>query len=164
MKNGQEKRKTYEFDEFRLDISDGKLWRGNEQVSLTHKAVDLLTLLVERRGETLSKNEIIENLWRDTYVDENNLAVTVSTLRKAFGEKANDNRFIETVPRRGYRFVADVREPENDFVIERQTTTSITIEETEKDEVDLSLDNRILERRVRRQSILLAGVAVLIVA
>lgn len=164
MKNGQDNKNFYEFDEFRLDANDGKLWRGTEQIALTHKAIDLLTLLIERRGETLSKNEIIENLWRDTYVDENNLAVTVSTLRKAFGEKASDNRFIETVPRRGYRFVADVREPEPAFVIERQTLTNITIEETEKDAVDAAAGNRILERRVQRQSTFLLGVAVLIVA
>ena len=164
MKNGQSNKKTYEFEGFRLDASDGRLWRGTEQIALTHKAIDLLTLLVERRGEILTKNEIIENLWRDTYVDENNLAVTVSTLRKAFGEKASDNRFIETVPRRGYRFVADVREPEPAFVIERQTLTNITIEESEKDAVDPAIGNQILERRVQRQSTLLLGVAVLIVA
>jgi DNA-binding winged helix-turn-helix (wHTH) protein/TolB-like protein len=163
MKNGHKTKKIYEFDEFRLDASDGKLWRGGEQISLTHKAIDLLTLLVERRGETLTKNEIIENLWRDTYVDENNLAVTVSTLRKAFGEKASENRFIETVPRRGYRFVADVQEPESSFVIEKQTQTHITIEEIERDETDLAIDGRGSGQESGNRSVLFVAAAGLII-
>jgi len=85
MKNGQETRKTYEFEEFRIGTGEGKLWRGAEQIALTHKVFDLLTLLIERRGTTLTKNEIIENLWRDTSVDENNRAVTVGFFRRRFG-------------------------------------------------------------------------------
>jgi DNA-binding winged helix-turn-helix (wHTH) protein/TolB-like protein len=135
MKETQEKWRIYEFGGFRLETADGKLFRGAEQVALTHKAVELLTLLVERRGETVSKNEILDALWRDTFIDENNLAVTVSMLRRAFGEKANDNRFIETVPKRGYRFVADVSETAQGngaLLVERRRQTRITISETQK--------------------------------
>ncbi|MBX7173733.1 MAG: winged helix-turn-helix domain-containing protein [Pyrinomonadaceae bacterium] len=124
--------KFYEFEEFRLDVEDKTLWRGQEKLSLPLKAVEMLTLLVENRGRTVTKDEILETLWQDTFVDENNLAVTVSSLRKAFGESKNDNRFIETVPRRGYRFVADVSQTNGNLILEKHTITEITLE---KDEV-----------------------------
>ena len=124
--------KFYEFDEFRLDIDDKTLWRGKEKVYLPLKAVEMLTLLIENRGRTVTKDEILEKLWEDTFVDENNLAVTVSALRKAFGERKDENRFIETVPRRGYRFVADARETTGSVILEEHTVAEITFEETEK--------------------------------
>lgn len=125
------KSRIYEFSGFRLDAEEHELRRGTEQVAVTPKAIELLTLLIERRGRTVTKEEILEKLWPDTYIDENNLAVTVSMLRKAFGERAFDRKFIETVPKRGYRFVADVTECSDEAVlIEKHTLTEITIEES----------------------------------
>lgn len=124
-------RKNYEFDGFRLDVHDKTLWRGKEKVSLPLKAVEMLTLLVENRGRTVTKEEILETLWQNTFVDENNLAVTISSLRKAFGESKNENRFIETVPRRGYRFVAEIAENKGSLILEKRTVTEITLEKDE---------------------------------
>jgi DNA-binding winged helix-turn-helix (wHTH) protein/TolB-like protein/Tfp pilus assembly protein PilF len=121
--------RIYTFGEFQLDTAEHALRQGTEQIPLTHKAIELLILLVERRGQTVTKNELMDTLWRDTYVDENNLAVTVMMLRKAFGETAFDKKFIETVPKRGYRFVAETQETTADLLIEKQTLTRITIEE-----------------------------------
>ncbi len=134
--------KFYEFDEFRLDIDDKTLWRGKEKVYLPLKAVEMLTLLIENRGRTVTKDEILEKLWEDTFVDENNLAVTVSALRKAFGERKDENRFIETVPRRGYRFVADARETTGSVILEKHTVAEITFEETEKQKHRIGRRNR----------------------
>jgi DNA-binding winged helix-turn-helix (wHTH) protein/TolB-like protein/lipoprotein NlpI len=124
-------RKIYEFDEFRLDVDDKTLRRGEEKLSLPLKAVEMLNLLIENRGRTVTKEEILETLWHDTFVDENNLAVMVSALRKAFGDSNNKNRFIETVPRRGYRFVAEAREITGNLILEKQTIAEITLEKTE---------------------------------
>lgn len=120
----------YSFGEFRLDANEQALFHGARRISLTPKAIELLTTLIQRRGETVTKNELMDSLWRDTYVDENNLAVTVMMLRKAFGEAASDKKFIETVPKRGYRFVAPVEVTNADLLIEKQTLTRITIDET----------------------------------
>ena len=76
---------------------------------LTLKAFDLLQLLAENQGHLLEKDEILRRVWPDSVVEENNLTVTISSLRKALGEDPNDRQYIETVPRRGYRFVADLR-------------------------------------------------------
>ncbi len=134
--------KNYEFDEFRLDVDDKTLWHGKEKVYLPLKAVEMLTLLLENRGRTVTKDEILEKLWQDTFVDENNLAVTVSALRKAFGERKDENRFIETVPRRGYRFVADVNETNGSLILEKHTVTEITLEESEKPKNRIGRRNR----------------------
>ncbi len=102
--------KIYEFGDFRFDTAEQILQRaGGEIVPLTPKVFDLLQILVERHGHLLSKDELIKTLWAESFVEEANLNVTVSALRRALGEKPNENRYIETVPRRGYRFVAEVR-------------------------------------------------------
>ncbi|MBC7911994.1 MAG: winged helix-turn-helix domain-containing protein [Pyrinomonadaceae bacterium] len=128
----KEVRRIYEFGQFRLDVAESVLWRDGEKVALTQKAIELLLLLIERGGRMVSKEELINALWPDTFVDENNLPVTISMLRKAFGEKAGAGRFIETVPRRGYRFTSDVRlvnaEPA-ELIIERRATSRSVIEE-----------------------------------
>lgn len=135
-------RKIYEFDEFRLDVDDKTLWHEQEKVYLPLKAIEMLTLLVENRGRTVTKDEILETLWQDTFVDENNLAVTISALRKAFGERKDENRFIETVPRRGYRFVADAKETNGSLILEKQTITEITLEKAEQPQISITNRNR----------------------
>lgn len=120
--------KVYEFDKFRLETGDKTLYAEDQKISLPIKAVELLTLLVENTGRTVSKEEILQNIWCETYVDENNLAVMISALRKAFGEGKNDNRFIETIPRRGYRFVHEIEATECDLILEKHTITEFTVE------------------------------------
>lgn len=95
-----------EFGPFRFDRADRTLWRDGHIVPLTPKALDTLAALVETPGRLLEKEELIQAVWPDTFVEEGNLAVQISLLRKTFG----DDSYIETVPRRGYRFVAPVRD------------------------------------------------------
>jgi TolB-like protein/DNA-binding winged helix-turn-helix (wHTH) protein len=100
----------YEFGPFRLDPKERKLTRGNEIVALTPKAFDTLHLLVRNSGHLLEKDELIRQLWPDSFVEEGNLSNNIFVLRKALGE---DPQYIETVPKRGYRFVGAVRRASN---------------------------------------------------
>ena len=109
MMKAQAKR-FYVFGVFRVDVTERLLFGEKGVVSLTPKAFDTLLVLVENSGHVLSKDELMEKVWPDSFVEENNLAQNISALRKALGEDSGGQKFIETVPRRGYRFVADVRE------------------------------------------------------
>ena len=102
-------RRLYEFGDFRLDASERLLSRRGVTVPLTPKAIDLLLALVEQPGRLLDKEALLKTVWPDTFVEENNLADNIFKLRRVLGEGENGPRFIETVPKRGYRFVADVR-------------------------------------------------------
>jgi DNA-binding winged helix-turn-helix (wHTH) protein/TolB-like protein/tetratricopeptide (TPR) repeat protein len=100
----------FEFGPFRLEAAERRLWRdAAEPVQLPPKVFDLLVLLVENRGRLLDKGFLMESLWPGTFVEEANLSVNVSLLRKALGDGAGET-YIETVPKRGYRFVANVKE------------------------------------------------------
>jgi TolB-like protein/Flp pilus assembly protein TadD len=100
---------VYEFSLFRLDAHDRVLMRGDRTIHLTEKVFNILLLLVERSGHLVSKEELMERIWPDSVVEENNLTVSMSALRKALGETRGGVQYIETVAKRGYRFVADVR-------------------------------------------------------
>src|SRR6266404_1306587 len=100
----------YEFGPFRLSTVERLLLRGGEVVPLTPKVFDVLALLVERNGHLLEREELLSAVWTDSFVEEANLTVSISALRKALGEQAGGQQYIETVPKRGYRFVASVRE------------------------------------------------------
>lgn len=101
---------SFEFGAFRVIPAERQLLRGEEPVPLTPKTFDLLVLLVENSGHLMEKTELMKRLWADSFVDEANLSVNMSALRRALGEGANENHYIETVSRRGYRFVAPVQE------------------------------------------------------
>ena len=126
-------RKIYEFGLFRLDISERTLSLEGDPVMLTPKVFDLLVLLVENHGRLLEKEEIINELWAESFVEEANLNVNISALRRAIGETPSEQKFIETVPRRGYRFIAEVRE-----VVESDPKTLDELTES----LDLSAENR----------------------
>jgi TolB-like protein/DNA-binding winged helix-turn-helix (wHTH) protein/Tfp pilus assembly protein PilF len=100
------------FGPFRLDPAQRLLFRDAQVVSLTPKALDVLLALVENAGQLLTKDELLERVWPDTFVEEVTLAKNVSRLRKALGKTPEGGEYIETHSRRGYRFVAEVREPE----------------------------------------------------
>src|SRR5688572_3819249 len=104
-------KEIYEFDDFRLDISERLLLRQNEPVPLPEKAFETLRLLVKNAGHLVEKNEILNTVWAGVIVEENNLDKNISILRRALGEKKG-RKFIETVRRHGYRFVAEVRKLE----------------------------------------------------
>lgn len=102
--------RLYEFGPFRLDAAERVLFRDNQPLSLTPKAFDTLLLLVENSGRILEKESMLRAIWQDTFVEEANLAVNISALRKVLGERQGGGQYIETVPRRGYRFIAEVRQ------------------------------------------------------
>ncbi|PYT05242.1 MAG: hypothetical protein DMF60_12595 [Acidobacteria bacterium] len=122
----------YEFGPFRLYAGERLLLRDGQSIQLTPKAFDTLTLLVENGGRVVGKDALMEAVWPDTFVDENTLTRNISTLRKALGENTNRDRYIETVPKLGYRFVADVREIRDQgayFVLGKSVRSRIVIEE-----------------------------------
>jgi Tol biopolymer transport system component/DNA-binding winged helix-turn-helix (wHTH) protein len=110
MLNGQ--KRLYEFGQFRLDSRERMLHRNGDAVPLPPKAFDTLLLLVQNSGRALDKEEMMRQLWPDTFVEEVNLAQNVSLLRKTLGENRGEPQYIETLPKRGYRFIANVREVE----------------------------------------------------
>ncbi|HKP86462.1 MAG TPA: winged helix-turn-helix domain-containing protein [Blastocatellia bacterium] len=119
----RQKKHFYEFDSFLLDETERLLLRGVEPVSLTPKAFDLLLVLVSNAGVSLGKEELMERVWPDAFVEEANLAVNISMLRKALGEMPGGGQYIETLPRRGYRFAAEVTE----FWDDLPASTMVTI-------------------------------------
>src|SRR5262245_41888427 len=117
----------YEFGPFRLDTSERLLVRHGEIVSLPPKVFDTLVALVEKNGSLIEKDELISTLWPDTFVEEATLARNISDLRKALGESSGVGKFIETVPKRGYRFTAAVRRfqtEEPTVIVERLAESS----------------------------------------
>ena len=111
-------RLCYVFRQFRLDSVDKVLLKDEQPVPLTPKAIDTLLALVARHGHLVTKEELLQRVWPDAFVEENNLAQNISMLRRVLGEAVGAERFIETVPKRGYRFVAPVTEhvPDSDAV------------------------------------------------
>ena len=100
---------SYVFGEFRLDAKARVLFRAGEIVALYPKAIEVLTCLVESQGGVTTKEELLEKVWPDTFVEEGTLTRSISVLRKALGDSPEGHSYILTVPKRGYRFVASVR-------------------------------------------------------
>src|SRR5512132_2637554 len=99
---------AYRFGPFHLDARERRLSRGDRVIPLRLKVFDTLLVLVENAGRLVTKQELLDTVWPETTVEENNLNHNVSVLRKALGEKATGQQYIETVPRVGYRFAAPV--------------------------------------------------------
>jgi len=100
----------YEFGRFRLKTAERVLLREGELVPLTPKVFEILVTLVEHGGQVVAKDDLMKRVWPNTFVEEGNLTQNISLLRKALGETPGGVQFIETVPRRGYRFVAETNE------------------------------------------------------
>lgn len=125
--------KNFRFAEFELDGIKRLLSRNGEPVSLNPKAFELLLVMVELRGDVLTKDDLLNKVWPDQIIEEGNLKVHISALRKALGQSGNDNRFIVTVPGRGYSFVADLEDRETrEIVVERHTYSNIVVEQEEE--------------------------------
>lgn len=101
--------RIYEFGEFRLDIGHRMLYRGAEELTLVPKAVETLIALIERRGEIVGKDELLEIVWPDAIVEESNLFLYLSVIRKTLGTQETGKPWVETLRRRGYRFNGEVR-------------------------------------------------------
>jgi DNA-binding winged helix-turn-helix (wHTH) protein/TolB-like protein len=132
---GEPESHFYEFGRFRLDASERVLLRDRDPVPLTPKVFDILLALVERGGHIVEKDDLMKKVWPDTFVEEGNLTQNVSLLRKALGESRDSPQFIETVARRGYRFVAAVKASGDNGVDHGETTA--LIERTENENAGL---------------------------
>lgn len=123
----------YEFGSFRLDPDHRLLMREDQPVAVQPKAFDILLVLVQNSEKTVSKDELLKAVWPDTFVEESNLAQNIFVLRKTLGDAAGKNRYIVTVPGRGYRFAEKVKEiapVEESLVVETQSIQRVTINET----------------------------------
>jgi len=151
-----ERKRLYEFGAFRLDPAERLLARDGRRVPLAPKVFDTLLILVESSGRVLTKEQLIETLWPDSFVEENNLTQHISALRRALGngnphisknvrsaalsgskDPSDEQEYIETVPKLGYRFVVPVRETGADdaeLVISRRTRTHIVLREEQVEE------------------------------
>jgi DNA-binding winged helix-turn-helix (wHTH) protein len=96
----------YKFGPYQLISIERQLLRNGDSVPITSRAFDTLLTLVGRRGHLVEKSELFATVWKDSCVEEGNLAVTVSMIRKALGDSRKDQKYIETISKRGYRFVA----------------------------------------------------------
>ena len=124
----------YQFNSFRLEPGKRQLTRDGRVVSLPPKAFDTLLLLVKNSGQAVKKDDLIKQVWPDSFVDENNLNQYISLLRKKLGGEGQGESFIKTVPRWGYRFVADVqerRDEETELMLRRKTSPEIVIKEAQ---------------------------------
>ena len=139
MNKGRPKR-FFVFGVFRIDVTERVLLNEKGPVPLTPKAFDLLLFLVQNSGHVVDKEELMREVWPDSFVEENNLAQNISTLRKTLG--TGGGKLIETVPKRGYRFVADVKETGDevaDVIVREHTRQRVIIEEqTEPDHLTLN--------------------------
>jgi TolB-like protein/Flp pilus assembly protein TadD len=104
---------SFEFGPFRLDLCERLLLRNGRAVPLAPKLFDTLAILVENSGHTLEKDELIKKLWPDSFVEESSLSQNIFQLRKALEEGTSSRQYIETIPKRGYRFAVAVREIRN---------------------------------------------------
>ena len=129
----KQKHQIYEFDNFRLDAGERRLSRDGQPVTLPSKAFDLLLVLVENSGRLVEKEELYQRVWADQVVEESNLTVQMSAIRKALGERTQNPRYVVTVPGHGYRFIGEVgsRDEDREVVIETQTLSHIVIEKQE---------------------------------
>ena len=98
----------YEFGPFHLDSVQRLLFRDGQPLALEPKVLDTLLALVENRGQLVEKEALIKRVWPDTFVEEGNLTRNIHHLRKVLGKDSGGGEYIETVPKRGYRFVAEV--------------------------------------------------------
>lgn len=128
----KESRPVYAFGPFRFDPAERLLLRDGKSVQLAPKVFETLTALIENRGRLVGKDELMSRLWPDTFVEEATLARNISDLRKALGESTGQQKFIETVPKRGYRFNAVVTSVGSDdlsLVVERHVKSRVVFEE-----------------------------------
>src|SRR5204863_4497969 len=104
----EQNQQVYGFDKFRLDVPNRKLLRDGVPVSLQAKAFDMLVVLIENGGRLVGKDELFRRVWPDLIVEESNLTVQVSAIRRALGDNKDNPHYIITVPGHGYRFTSDV--------------------------------------------------------
>src|SRR6478735_7739589 len=128
-----ETRSNISFAEFELDTEHRQLRRDGKPLPLYAKTFDLLAFLIQKNGHVVTKDEILDAVWEGQIVEESNLSVQISALRKVLGERKNEPRFLVTVPGKGYKFVADVNGEGHggEIVIERHQFSRVVVDDTE---------------------------------
>src|SRR5271166_2849819 len=117
-------RQLFEFGRFRLDRTERFLFQDGAAVPLSPRLFDTLLVLVENRGHVVQKNDLMQKVWNDVAVEENNLTQSISALRKILGDNLDGPKFIETLPKRGYRFVASVKEVSEEELGDERTSVT----------------------------------------
>src|SRR5919205_3191347 len=128
--------RSYLFDGFRVDVNERLLFKGSREVSLTPKVFDTLLVLLDNSSHVITKKELMQQVWPDSFVEENNLAQNISILRKALGKSPDGEQYIQTVPKRGYRFVGDVSATggeEESVIVRERTRARIVVERDDED-------------------------------
>src|ERR1041385_7933130 len=166
-----ESQRFFEFDNFLLDAQQRLLFRDGRPLELTPKVFDVLLELIESGGRVVEKKELMESVWPDNFVEESNLTQHISTLRKKLGQDASQQRYILTVPGRGYRFVVPVKSWDDDAIITVQERVRSRIrigdvgESAEQDQIIQSA-HRVLpaapeQSRSRMKWAIMVGVAIM---
>ena len=158
---------SYRFKSFTLKPVERQLFDGDRQLTLTPKAFDVLTLLLVNAGHLVTKEELMEKIWAESFVEEANLARLIHTIRKTLGEDENGNKFIETVPTKGYRFVAEVEKEAVALRENRETFASNGSLEVWPDRLDSPADAQPVPTPIDEKKILsrwLFAVLILVVA
>jgi DNA-binding winged helix-turn-helix (wHTH) protein/TolB-like protein/cytochrome c-type biogenesis protein CcmH/NrfG len=124
----------YRFDDVTVDCENFRVLKNGQDITLTPRAFDVLIFLLHNGGRVVEKKEIFDFVWKDTFVSDNALTKIIKEIRRAFDDDANKPRYIETVPKRGYRFIGEVKEKSNQTASEIETTRvgQIVVEEKGK--------------------------------
>jgi DNA-binding winged helix-turn-helix (wHTH) protein/Tol biopolymer transport system component len=157
--NGQ---RIFEFDGFRLETEERRLSKDGRPVPLASRTFDLLLALVKGNGHLLTKEELYQSVWADRIVEESNLSVQISAIRKALGESDHGPHYIDTVKGHGYRFVADVKRADDvrdEIVVESETFSRLVVEHEEVGVADLQVAGH---RRSRNWVLVTAGLMIVV--
>lgn len=151
-----------EFGKFRLDVEKKVLWWDGTPVQLPPKEAELLSVLTDNAGEVVTKAELMERLWADSFVEESNLSRHVYRLRRIFEERGEVAGLIETVPRRGYRFTGAINSADADLVIERHSISRTLIENIDPREKPRPISATNASAPLRKWIFAMAGVVTLL--
>lgn len=138
-----DKAHIYQFDNVRVDPAGFRVWKSAAAVQMEPKAFRVLLFLLENRGRLIEKRELLDAVWKETFVTENALTREIAQLRKALGDNAREARYIETVPTKGYRFIADV-----EIINGRQPKEASAEKSVAEKSVELAPDNSLAEAAV----------------
>ncbi len=148
--------KTFSFGDFELSSAKRTLLKQGETISLNSKTFDLLLTLVENHGQILSKNELLDKVWEGQFVEENNLTVQISALRKIFGEKRNEHKYIATIPSKGYKFVAEISLPlekSNGLAVLEKTSPVVVAEKEQTTLIGRNLEIAEIKKLLRQMDV-----------
>ena len=162
---------VYEFGPFHLDATKRVLLKEGEPLKLFPKEFDTLLALVERNGELVEKDDLMNQVWQGAIVEESNLATNISHLRKLLGETRNKHDYIVTVPGRGYRFVAGVKQTFDELTVHERTRVTVEEKQTEGDREDVGAKPAVthatalvVQARKRSRYVVFAAVSIALAA